>query len=107
MSVFLTDGAARDLDEWYVALHATGGQAAARSALERISDLFSRLARGDLTGDVPRELRHLGLRATRQVLGSDGLRVVYEVAKDDIYVISLAPDGQSFQSLLSRRLLDA
>ncbi|HEX7039528.1 MAG TPA: type II toxin-antitoxin system RelE/ParE family toxin [Trueperaceae bacterium] len=105
--VLLTDGAARDLDEWYAAAYARGGPAAASRALDLIEQVVGRLAAGDVRDEPLPQLRELGITAERQVVTSDGLRVVYRASGDSVVVVLMAPVARSFQSLLQRRLLDA
>lgn len=105
--VLLTDGAARDLDEWYAAAFARGGPGEAKEVLDRVELVMARLAAGEARDEALPELRELGLTTERQVVTDDGLRVVYRVQGDEVVVVLLAPARRSFQSLLQRRLLDA
>ncbi len=105
--VLLTDGAARDLDEWYAAAYARGGPVEASRALDLIEEVVGRLAAGDVPHEPLPQLGELGITDERQVVTRDGLRVVYRAAGDDVVVVLMAPAGRSFQSLLLRRLLDA
>lgn len=105
--VLLTDGAARDLDEWYAAAYACGGSTEADRALDRVEAVVARLATGTARDEALPELRELGIRDVRQVVTEDGLRVVYRARGERVVVVLLAPLRRSFRSLLERRLLDA
>lgn len=105
-AVMLTDGAARDLDEWYAAAHARGGEPEATRILDRIETVLEALGTGSLREEPVPELLHLGMRAERQVVTGEGLRVVFHPAAERVIVVLLAPVRRSFQMLLQRRLLD-
>lgn len=105
--VLLTDGAARDLDEWYAAAYARGGPSEATNILDRIQVVLEGLAGTELDDEPLPELRQLGVVDERQQVTADGLRVVYRVSDERVVVVSIAPVKRSFQSLLERRLLDA
>lgn len=104
--VLLTDGAARDLDEWYASAYARGGAALAARILDAFEVVVEDIAADSLTSVVVPELRQFGRRAERQVVTTDGLRVVFRVNLGVVEVVLLAPEKRSFQALLERRLLD-
>ncbi|HLU82557.1 MAG TPA: type II toxin-antitoxin system RelE/ParE family toxin [Trueperaceae bacterium] len=106
-SVLLTDGAARDLDEWYAAAYARGGAAEATQILDRIEVVLDSLAKGSLREESLPELRPLGKLAERQVVTDGGLRVVFRAGDERVLILMIAPVKRSFQALLERRLLDA
>lgn len=106
-SVLLTDGAARDLDEWYAAAYARGGAPEATLILDRIEVVLDSLAEGALREESLPELRPLGKLAERQVVTDGGLRVVFRTGDDRVLILMIAPVKRSFQALLERRLLDA
>ncbi|MBX3139889.1 MAG: type II toxin-antitoxin system RelE/ParE family toxin [Trueperaceae bacterium] len=104
--MMLTDGAARDLDEWYAAAYARGGATEATRILDRIEVVMRTLAEGTTREETVPELRQLGRRAERQVVTDEGLRVVFRPSAERVLVVLLAPVRRSFQALLERRLLD-
>lgn len=106
-TVLLTDGAARDLDEWYAAAYARGGAAEASRILDRIEVVLASLAQGSLREEPLPELRPLGKLGERQVVTEGGLRVVFRHGDELVLVLMIAPVMRSFQALLERRLLDA
>jgi len=105
--VLLTDGAARDLDEWYAAAYARGGASEATQILDRIEVVLGSLAEGSVREEPLPELRPLGKLAERQVVTDDGLRVVFRSGDEQVLILMIAPVKRSFQALLERRLLDA
>ncbi len=107
MDVLLTDGAARDLDEWYAAGYARGGPAEATRTLDLVEVVLQGLSAGEARDEPLPELRELGMLEARQVVTDDGLRVVFREREGRLVVVLLAPAARSFQSLLQRRLLDA
>lgn len=107
MQVLLTDGAARDLDEWYAAAYARGGHLVAARSLERIGSVFEGISSGRLRDESLPELRHLGRHLERQVVTDDGLKIVFRRDADRLLVVLIEPVNRSYQTLLERRLLDA
>lgn len=118
--VLLTDDAARDLEDWYAAAYARGGEQLATRILDRVQDVIASLANVPSAGSpsgspaaaplrhepVP-ELRQLGVQSERQHVTEDGLRLVFREHEQRVVVVLIAPVERSFQSLLERRLLDA
>ncbi len=107
MQVLLTDGAARDLDEWYAAAYARGGHLAAARSLERIGSVLEGISSGRLRDESLPELRYLGRHLERQVVTDDGLKIVFRRDADRLLVVLIEPVNRSYQTLLERRLLDA
>lgn len=103
--VWLTDGAARDLDELYAAAYDRGGPERADLFLDRIQDLCRRLADEPSPGRPVPELRRLGL-ADGRVLRDGELRVLYRERENDALLVLVADQARSLQSLLQRRMLD-
>lgn len=104
--VFLTAGAARDLEEIYeyIALHDAPGRA--DHVLSRIEKVFEGLADTPERGAFPRELLELGIREFREIRFKP-YRVIYRVLEGQVYVILIADRRRDMQSLLQRRLLEA
>lgn len=107
MDVMLTDGAARDLDEWYAAAYARGGSNEATRILDRIQDVLESVGNGSRRDEPLPELRQLGRHGERQVVTPEGLRVVFKREEERVLVVLMTPVSRSFQALLLRRLLDA
>jgi plasmid stabilization system protein ParE len=104
--VFLTDGAARDLDELVADAYDRGGAASVDRLLDRIQLCFERVAEGAATGRRMPELERLGLDDGR-VLRDGDLRLVYRLRLSDALLVAVAHERRSMQSLLQRRLLDS
>ena len=102
-AVFLTDDAARDLDELYdyIALH--DARSKADRVLEQIEKVFSRLSEFPERGAHPNELLALGIREYRETFFKP-YRIIYRVMDKNVYVLLIAAVRQS---LLQRRLLEA
>lgn len=105
-TVFLTDGAARDLDELYAAAYDAGGASSADLLLDRIQVALQRLAGDAPVGEPLEALRRLGLHEGRQ-LRDDPLRYLYRVQGGEVHLIALCDRRRSLQSLLQRRMLDS
>jgi toxin ParE1/3/4 len=102
--VFLTEDAARDLEELHAYIAEHDSPAKADHVLERIEDVIERLARFPQRGSHPRELLALGIREYRQVLFKP-YTVIYRVLDKRVYVYLVADGRRDMQSLLARRLL--
>ncbi len=105
-AVFLTNGAARDLDEIYdyIALHDTPQNA--DYVLGQIETAFSRLSKSPERGAHPKELRALGILEYREIFFKP-YRIIYRVMDKNVYVLLIADGRRDMQTLLQRRLLDA
>ena len=105
-TVFLTDGAARDLDELYAGQYDRGGSAQADRFLDQIQVLLERLGEDAERGHPLGDLQAFGLHDARQ-LREPPWRIVYRIDETRVFVSLLAREDRSYQSLLQRRLLDA
>jgi len=104
--VFLTAGAAQDLEELYryIALHDAPGKAA--YVLANIEKVFASLSESPDRGVYPKELLVLGIREYREIFFKP-YRVVYRVLGNVVHVLLIADGRRDMQTLLQRRLLDA
>ena len=105
-TVWLTDGAARDLDELYAAAYDRGGAVLADRILDRIQSLLERLADDNAPGAASAELRRLGI-GDGHLLRDGELRLLYRHRGDDVLLVLIADRARSLQSLLQRRVLDS
>jgi toxin ParE1/3/4 len=105
-TVFLTNDAARDLDELYdyIALH--DALQKVDYVLERIEKALSQLSEFPERGDYPKELLAIGIRDYREVFFKP-YRIIYRVVEQNVYVLLIADGHRDMQSLLQRRLLAA
>jgi toxin ParE1/3/4 len=104
--VFLTNDAARDLEELYdyIALHDAPRKA--DYVLDQIEKAFSKLSELPERGAYPKELLTLGIREYRQIFFKP-YRIIYRVMEKDVYVLLIVDGRRDMQSLLQRRLFDA
>jgi len=105
-AVFLTDDAARDLDELCDYIAVQDAPQKADHVLEEIEKAFSRLSEFPERGAYPKELLALGLREYREVFFQP-YRIIYRVMDKNVYVLLIADGRRDMQSLLQRRLLGA
>lgn len=105
-AVFLTENAARDLEELYdyIALHDTPVKA--DYVLDQIEKAFSRLAEFPDRGVYPKELSAMGIREYREVFFKP-YRIIYRIMDKNVFVLLIADGRRDIQLLLQRRLLDA
>jgi toxin ParE1/3/4 len=105
-AVFLTNDAARDLDELYdyIALHDSSQKA--DYVLEQIERAFYRLSKFPERGAHPKELLVLGILEYREIFFKP-YRIIYRVLSKNVYVLLIADGRRDMQTLLQRRLLDA
>lgn len=106
LKVFLTHGAARDLEELYdyISCHDVPGKA--ERALERIEKIFSSLSESPERGSYPKELLALGIRNYREVFFKP-YRIIYQVSGKSVHVLLIVDGRREMQTLLQRRLLEA
>jgi toxin ParE1/3/4 len=104
--VFLTNDAARDLDEIYryIALH--DSRQKADYVLERFENMFFSLSEFPERGAYPNELLALGIREYRETFFRP-YRIIYRVMDNIVYVLLIADGRPDMQSLLQWRLLNA
>jgi len=104
--VFLTDGAARDLEDLYdyIELHDVPGKAV--YVLKQIEKAFNSLSENPERGTYPKELLAIGLREYREVFFKP-YRIIYRVMTKNVYVLLIADGRRDMQMLLERRLLQA
>ena len=105
-AVFLTNDAARDLEELYdyIALH--DEPQSADYVLEQIERVLSRLSEFPGRGAHPKELLALGIREYREIFFKP-YRIIYRVMAKNIYVLLIADGRRDMQTLLQGRLLGA
>ncbi len=103
---FLTDDAARDLEDLYdyIALHDVPGKA--DYVLNQIEKAFFSLSENPGRGAYPKELLSIGLREYREIFFKP-YRIVYRIIAENVYVMVLADGRRDMQTLLQRRLLQA
>ncbi|MGO8942254.1 MAG: type II toxin-antitoxin system RelE/ParE family toxin [Syntrophobacteraceae bacterium] len=104
--VFLTDDAARDLEDLYdyIELHDVPGKA--DHVLEQIEKGFTSLSENPQRGAYPKELLAIGLQEYREIFFKP-YRIIYRVMAENVYVLVIADRRRDMQVLLQRRLLQA
>lgn len=104
--VFLTNDAARDLEDLYdyITLHDVPGKA--DYVLNQIEKAFSSLSENPGRGAYPKELFAVGLREYREIFFKP-YRIIYRVIAENVYVMVIADGRRDMQTLLQRRLLQA
>ena len=102
--VFLTDDAARDLEDLYdyIELHDVPGNA--DHVLEQVEKAFTSLSENPQRGAYPKELLAIGLREHREIFFKP-YRIIYRVMAENVYVLAIADGRRDMQALLQRRLL--
>ncbi len=101
-SVFLTDDAARDLDDLYEHLASHDSPQKADYVLKQIENASEFPERGT----HPKELLTLGIREYREILFKP-YRIIYRVIGRTVYVLLITDGRRDMQRLLQRRLLGA
>lgn len=104
--VFLTDDAARDLEDLYDYLESHDAPAKADHVLAQIEKRFTSLSENPLRGTYPQELLALGLREYREIFFKP-YRIIYRITAENVYVLLIADGRRDMQALLQRRLLQA
>ncbi len=106
LQVFLTDDAARDLEDLYeyIELHDVPGKA--DHVLEQIEKAFASLTENPQRGTCPKELLAIGLQEYREIFFKP-YRIIYRALAENVYVFLIADGRRDMQALLQRRLLQA
>ena len=105
-AVYLTESAARDLEDIYeyVARHDSARKAEA--LLTKVAKVLASLADSPERGSHSRELAALGIQEYRQI-PLKPYRIIYRIAGKQVYVMLIADGRRDMQSLLERRLLES
>ena len=105
-SVFLTDDAARDLDELYDYIDRHDVPGKADHVLGRIEKAFTSLSESPERGAYPKELLALGIREFREIFFKP-YRIICRIMDKNVYVLLIVDGRRDMQMLLQRRLLEA
>ncbi|MFO7496523.1 MAG: type II toxin-antitoxin system RelE/ParE family toxin [Desulfobacterales bacterium] len=103
-AVFLTDDAARDLEDLYDYIALQDGPGKADHVLDEIEKALNSLSENPQRGAFPRELLALGLREYREVFFKP-YRIIYRIMAKRVTVLVIADGRRDMQTLLQRRLL--
>lgn len=103
--VLLTRAAASDLEELDTWITAHDSPERADYVLDRISEVFRKLAELPERGTYPKELSEVGIREFREVFFKP-YRIIYRMERRTVYVYLIADGRRDMQALLSRRLLN-
>lgn len=104
--VFLTEDAARDLEEIHSYIAAHDAPTKAEYVLDRIEEVIESLATFPERGAFPREFHALGIREYRETRFKP-YRVIYRIMGKRVYIYLIADGRRDMQTLLERRLLGA
>jgi len=102
--VFLTNDAARDLEELYDYIAWRDSPGKAEYVLDRIEKTFFSLQEFPALGVFPKELLPLGIREYREIFFKP-YRIIYRIIERNVYVMLIADGRRDMHSLLRRRLL--
>lgn len=100
---FLTDDAARDLEELYAYMASHDAPGKADYVLDQIEKAFSTLSENPERGAYPKELLAIGLRENREIFLKP-YRIIYRVMDENVYVMVIADGRRDMQTRLQRRL---
>ncbi|MEW6262760.1 MAG: type II toxin-antitoxin system RelE/ParE family toxin [Thermodesulfobacteriota bacterium] len=103
--VFLTDGAARDLERLYDYIEQHDAPSRADYVLGKIEEAFSSLRQNPNRSVYPKELLALGIREYREIFFKP-YRLIYRIMKNRVYVLMIVDGRRDMQTLLERRLLE-
>ena len=103
---FLTDDAARELEEIYDYIAQNDAPQKAHYVLEQIDRAFLRLSKFPRRGAHPKEMLALGIREYCEIFFKP-YRIIYRVMDKNLYVVLICDGRRDMQTLLQRRLLGA
>ena len=104
LAVWLAEAAERDIDDIYRYIAERDGTANADRVLRRIEQVCSSLATFPWRGNVPKELRALGITKYREAHFKP-YRIVYCVVEPGVIIYSVIDGRRDIQSHLLRRLV--
>ncbi|HNX98070.1 MAG TPA: type II toxin-antitoxin system RelE/ParE family toxin [Candidatus Aminicenantes bacterium] len=104
--VYLTEDAARDLQEIVAHVTERSGANRADRVLNEFTSAFASLAEFPERGVCPRELRAVGLREYREIFFKP-YRIIYRALSSRVVVLVIADGRRDMQALLLRRMLQA
>jgi toxin ParE1/3/4 len=102
--VFLSGDAERDIEEIYRYIAVQDGIARAEKVLGNLQDACAKLIDYPARGNVPKELRPLGIDEYREVHYKP-YRVIYRITGRKVIVYCVVDGRRDMQTLLQRRLL--
>ncbi len=105
-AVYLTDDAARDLDDLYEYIATHDLPENAEHVLAQLEKALARLADSPQRAAHPKELLALGIRDYREVFFKP-YRIIYKVVEKRVYVFLIVDGRRDMRTLLQRRLLEA
>jgi toxin ParE1/3/4 len=104
--VFLTDDAAKDIEELYDYIARQDAPENAEHAIAHIEKAVGSLSKFPQRGVYPGELAALGIRDYREIFFKP-YRIIYRVMGGAVYVYLIVDGRRDIQTLLQRRLLEA
>jgi toxin ParE1/3/4 len=102
--IFLTEDAARDLDDLYAYIAGHDSPNKAAYVLDQIEKKFISLRELPERGVYPKELIALGIRDYREIFFKP-YRIIYRIMDKTVYVYLIADGSRDMQTLLQQRLL--
>ena len=105
-SVYLTDDAARDLEDLYDYISRNDAPEKATYVLDRIEEALTSLSESPNRGVYPRELIELGIKEYRQIFFKP-FHIIYTIMEKMVYVVLITDGRRDMQALLQRRLIEA
>lgn len=102
--VFLTEGAAHDLDDLYAYIAAHDSPRKAAYVLDQIEKRFNSPDEMPERGACPKELLLFGIRDYREIFVKP-YRIIYRITDKSVYVYLIADSRRDMQTLLQQRLL--
>jgi toxin ParE1/3/4 len=104
LEVFLVEDAERDIEDIYRYIAEHDSIENAGRVVDALEKLCAKLADFPKRGNVPRELRGLGITEYREV-HHDPYRIIYRVFERRVVVYCVLDGRRDMQSLLQMRLL--
>ncbi|MFH2130424.1 MAG: type II toxin-antitoxin system RelE/ParE family toxin [bacterium] len=105
-NVFLTNDAAKDLDDIYEYIYGYDSPGKTEYVLSQIEKAIHNLKTSPERGSYPNELLNLGVKQYREIYFKP-YRLIYQIRKGTVYTMLITDGRRDMQTLLSRRLLEA
>jgi toxin ParE1/3/4 len=104
LEVFLVEDAERDIEDIYRYIAEHDSIENAGRVIDALEQLCAKLAELPERGNIPRELRGLGISEYREV-NDDSFRVIYRVFEGCMVIYCVVDGRRDMQNFLQRRIL--
>ena len=103
-TVFLLEGAVKDIEVIYRYIRKSGNKKAAKDMVTTIRKACESLSENPERGHIPEELSQIGQFDYRQII-TKKYRIIYQIAKPNIFVFGIIYGNRNIGDILRQRML--